>query len=73
MMDHGVAMKRHVKVSKHMYNSNSRLFLYINAHLLLNLLTQLGKSDKMQNLLSILSLFLNDLSKFNNREYKNLS
>ena len=30
----------------------------MSAHVLLNLLNELGKSDKMQGLLSILSLFL---------------
>ena len=32
---------------------------YINANVLLNLLTELGKRDGMQSLLSILSLFCN--------------
>ena len=39
---------------------------YINAHVLLNLLNKLGKRDKMQGLQSILSLFRNELNKFNN-------
>ena len=33
--------------------------------LLLNLLNELGKSDKMRGLLSILSLFLNQYNTFN--------
>ena len=33
---------------------------------LLNLFNELGKSDKMQGSLSILSLFLNEFNKFNN-------
>ena len=37
----------------------------MSAHVLLNLLNELGKSDKMQDLPSILSLFRNDLKKFN--------
>ena len=32
---------------------------YMGAHVLLNLLNKLGKSDKMQSLLSILLLFRN--------------
>ena len=39
---------------------------YMNAHVLLNLLNELGKRDKMQGLPSILSLFPNELNKFNN-------
>ena len=35
-------------------------------HVLLNLLNELGKSDKMRGLPSILSLFRNKLNKFNN-------
>ena len=38
----------------------------MSAHVLLNLLNELGKSDKMQGLPSILSLFRNKLNKFNN-------
>ena len=36
------------------------------AHVLLNLLNQLGKRHKMRDLPSILSLFHNELNKFNN-------
>ena len=39
---------------------------YISAHVLLNLLNKLGKRDKMRGLPSILSLFRNELNKFNN-------
>ena len=35
-------------------------------HVLLNLLNELGKSDKMRGLPSILSLFRNEFNKFNN-------
>ena len=38
----------------------------MKAHVLLNLLNELGKSDKMQGLQNILSLFLNDFNKLNN-------
>ena len=34
-------------------------------HVLLNLLNELGKGDKMQGLQSILSLFHNEFNKFN--------
>ena len=38
----------------------------MSAHVLLNLLNDLGKSDKMRGLPSILSLFCNEFNKFNN-------
>ena len=38
----------------------------MSAHDLLNLLSELGKRDKMRGLLSILSLFRNEFDKFNN-------
>ena len=38
----------------------------MNAHVLLNLLNELRKSDKMRGLSSILSLFRNSFNKFNN-------
>ena len=40
----------------------------MSAHLLLNLLNELGKSDKMRGLSSIFSLFRNELNKF--KKYK---
>ena len=51
---------------------NQKFFLmlyrgsYMSAHVLLNLLNELGKRDKMRGLSSILSLFRNELNKFNN-------
>ena len=39
---------------------------YMSAHVLLNLLNELGKSDKMWGLQSILSLFRNKFNKFKN-------
>ena len=39
---------------------------YMSAHVLLNLLNELGKRDKMLGLPSILSLFRNEFNKFNN-------
>ena len=39
---------------------------YISAHVLLNLLKELGKRDKMQGLSKILSLFRNEFNNFNN-------
>ena len=39
---------------------------YMSAHVLLNLLNELVKSDKMRGLPSILSLFRNKFNKFNN-------
>ena len=38
----------------------------MSVYVLLNLLNVLGKRDKMQGLPSILSLFHNELNKFNN-------
>ena len=38
---------------------------YMSAHILLNLLNELGKRDKMRGLPSILSLFRNEFNKFN--------
>ena len=38
----------------------------MSAHVLLNLLNELGKRDKMRGLASILSLFRNEFNKFNN-------
>ena len=37
----------------------------MNAHVLLNLLTELRKSDKMRDLSRILSLFRNEFNRFN--------
>ena len=37
----------------------------MSAHVLLNLLNELGKRDKMRGLPSILSFFYNEFSKFN--------
>ena len=38
---------------------------YVSAHVLLNLVNELGKSDKMRGLPSILSLFRNDFNTLN--------
>ena len=38
----------------------------MSAHVLLTLLNELGKSDKMRGLPSILLLFRNEFNKFNN-------
>ena len=38
----------------------------MSAHVLLNLINELGKSHKMYGLQSILSLFCNEFNKFNN-------
>ena len=44
----------------------------MSAHVLLNLLNKLGKSDKMRGLSSILSLFRNEFNKFINTETRML-
>ena len=38
----------------------------MSAHVLLNLLNELGNRDKMRGLPSIVSLFCNEFNKFNN-------
>ena len=50
------------KVLKYLKHRGS----YMSAHVLLNLLNELGKRDKMRGLPSILSLFGNEFNKFNN-------
>ena len=45
---------------------------YMSAHVLLNLLNELGKTDKMLGLPSILSLFRNEFNKFNNTRARTL-
>ena len=39
----------------------------MSAHVLLNLLSELGERDTMRGLRSILSLFRNEFNKFNNK------
>ena len=39
---------------------------YMSAHVLFNLLNELGKRDKMRSLSNILSLFRNEFNGFNN-------
>ena len=44
----------------------------MSAHVLLNLLNELWKRDKMRGLPSILSLFRNEFNKFNNKRARML-
>ena len=44
----------------------------MSAHVLLNLLNELGKRDKKRSLPSILSLFRNKFNKFNNKRARML-
>ena len=44
----------------------------MGVHVLLSLLNELGRRDKMQGLLSILSLFRNEFNKFNNTRVRML-
>ena len=44
----------------------------MSAHVLLNLLNELGKRDKMRGLPSIISLFRNEFNKFNNTRARTL-
>ena len=45
----------------------------MSAHVLLNLFNELGKSDKMQGLPSIFSLFCKEFNKFNNTRARMLA
>ena len=45
---------------------------YMSACVLLNLLNELGKSDKMRGLLSFLSHFRNEFNKFNKTKARKL-
>ena len=45
---------------------------YISAHVLLKLLNELGKRDKIRGLPSILSIFRNEFNKFNNTKARML-
>ena len=45
---------------------------YMSAHVLLNLLNELGKRDKMRSLPSILSLFRNEFNKLNDTRVRML-
>ena len=46
---------------------------YMSAHVLLNLLNELGKRDRMRGLPNILSFFLrNEFNKFNNKRARML-
>ena len=44
----------------------------MRVHILLNLLNELGKRDKMRRVSSILSLFRNEFNKFNNTRARTL-
>ena len=57
-------MKSHARENYETYTINRGS--YMSAHVLLNLLNELGKRDKMRGLLSILSLVRNEFNKFNN-------
>ena len=61
------------KVAKHSHgnipaqkNDEIHRGSYMSAHVLLNLLNEFGKRDKMRGLPSILSLFRNKFNRFNN-------
>ena len=59
---------QHIKLRKEEHNVPHRenRGSYMSVHVLLNLLNELGKRDKMRGLPSILSLFRNEFNKFNN-------
>ena len=55
-----------VPLKEYLYAYSINRGSYMSAHVLLNLLNELGKRDKMRGLPSILSLFRNEFNKFNN-------
>ena len=57
-----VCLYRLARISTNHRNRGS----YMSAHVLLKLLNELGKRDKMRGLPSILSIFRNEFNKFNN-------
>ena len=58
-------MEKQLQVWAHLGNHINR-GSYMSAHVLLILLNELRKRDKMRGLTSILSLFRNEFNKFNN-------
>ena len=58
----------------HIIVSNNKIYRgsYMSTHVLLNLLNELGKRDKMRGLPSILSFFRNGFNKFNNKRARML-
>ena len=67
---HFVPLNKQLQIVTSMDRLTDRYILYrgsyMSAHVLLNLLNELGKRDKMRGLPSILSLFRNEFNKFNN-------
>ena len=62
MLTLGILQVIQIRLSRSVINRGS----YMSAHVLLILLNELGKRDKMRGLPSILSLFRNEFNKFNN-------
>ena len=67
-MVEGICQSTHLGVTSLQIDKVANIYrgYYTSAHVLLNLLNDLGKSGKMQGLLSILLLFRNEFNKFNN-------
>ena len=73
-MPHSVVFSHNLKcISVFTFCQSTRLFSiknttrnYMSAHVLLNLLNELGKRYKIRGLSSILSFFRNEYNKFNN-------
>ena len=61
-----IALMESLPVQTYTPHNNLHRGSYMSAHVLLNLLNELGKRDKMRGLPSILSLFRNEFNKFNN-------
>ena len=54
------------QLNKDLPKKNRGFYMWLSAHVLLNLLNELRERDKMPGLLSIISLFRNDFNKYNN-------
>ena len=55
-----------LEIAAEIHNAEIYRGSYMSAHVLLNLLNELGKINKMRGLPGILSLFRNEFNKFNN-------
>ena len=66
LLQHKAFMQTVIPTSYAITDCNIYRGSYMGAHVLLNLLNELGKRDKMRGLPSILSLLRNEFNKFNN-------
>ena len=71
MVTAGISWTKWCPVDEPMHSKINR-GSYMSAHVLLSLLNELEKRDKMRGLPSILSLFRNEFNKFNNTQARML-